>query len=494
MSLNLFALLERRFGDPANLLTRREMLRASLAGAAGTLLSQSGVRASQAGGGKRVIVIGAGMGGLVAAYELHSVGYDVMVVEARDRLGGRVHTVERFIKDKTVEAGGEMIGLNHPTFHAYAERFGVNLLPIPNDPDAHAPIMLGGEVLSADKAKALWKEMRAGLAKINSDAERVPDPYAPWKMAGAKDLDRRTTADWIDKLSVSDLCKKAMTVQLTAINGMLPVLQSYLANLAMIKGGGVEKYWTETDALHVEGGNQQLPEEIADEMGPAHCILNHPVKTVTIDDKKVLVTLDDGQKLEGDDVIVTVPISAWKGIKFDPPLPADLTPQMGLNTKFHTVVKTRFWEQNNASPRSLTDGPISLTWEDTGSEPEAGGVCLTLYGGGPTSETAIKWTAAEREANYLAELEKIYPGAREQFVKAKFINWQADPFVGGSYSFPAPGEVTTFGPRLIEGLGRLHFAGEHCCYAFIGYMEGAMQSGVRLAKRLAERDGVLKKK
>lgn len=495
MPQNLFARLERQFGDSPRRLTRRELLASALAATTGTLLSRSDISAAQgAGGGKRVIVIGAGFGGIAAAYELHSVGYDVMVVEARDRIGGRVHTVERFIKDKTVEAGGEMIGLNHPTWISYAERFGLNLLPIPNDPEAHSPIRLGGELLSTDQARALWKEMRQGLAKINSDAERVPDPYAPWKMAGAKDLDRRSTADWIERLSVSDFCKRAMTVQLTAINGMLPALQSYLANLAMIKGGGVAKYWTETDALHCEGGNQQLPEEISDEIGAAHFILNHAVKAVRLGEKFVTVTLDDGRMLEADDVIVTVPVSAWKGIEFDPPLPADLTPQMGVNTKFHAVMKTRFWEQNQFSPRSLSDGPIALTWEDTGNAAEEGGVCLTLYGGGPSAETAIAWSADEREKKYLEELESLYPGAREQFVKGKFINWLADPYARGSYSFPAPGEVTTFGPRLLDGLGRLHFAGEHCCYAFIGYMEGALQSGARLARHMAERDGIIRKK
>lgn len=97
-----------------------------------------------------------------------------------------------------------------------------------------------------------------------------------------------------------------------------------------------------------------------------------------------------------------------------------------------------------------------------------------------------------REPNYLAALEKIYPKVRDQFVKSRFVNWRDDPLAQGSYSFPAPGEVTTIGPRLMDGLDRLHFAGEHCCYAFIGYMEGALQSGVRLAKKLAKRDGLIK--
>src|SRR5262249_37798843 len=204
------------------------------------------------------------------------------------------------------------------------------------------------------------------------------------------------------------------------------------------------------------------------------------------------VSVSNGQTLEADDVILAVPPSAWKGIAFDPPLPADLTPQMGLSTKFHSALKTRFWEKDGLSPRSVSDAPAFATWEDAADIPEQGGVCLTSFAGGPGAEEAIGWKADERQAKYLAALERSYPGIGKEFVKGRFTTWHEDPLTGAGYSFPAPGEVTTIGPRLLEGLGRLHFAGEHCCPAFVGYMEGALQSGLRLAKKLAKRDGVLK--
>ena len=100
----------------------------------------------------------------------------------------------------------------------------------------------------------------------------------------------------------------------------------------------------------------------------------------------------------------------------------------------------------------------------------------------------------EQKTKYLEAVEQIYPGAGEEFVTAKFLNWHNDQFSRGSYSFPAPGQVTTIGPQLQPGAGPLHFAGEHCCYAFIGYMEGALQSGVRLARKMAERDRVAKRR
>ena len=103
-----------------------------------------------------------------------------------------------------------------------------------------------------------------------------------------------------------------------------------------------------------------------------------------------------------------------------------------------------------------------------------------------------EWAPAQRNENYLKELEKIYKGVRASFIRARFMDWPGDPWVKASYSFPAPGQVTSQGPTLRQGIGRLHFAGEHTCYAFMGYMEGALNSGAAAAKRIAGRDGYVK--
>ncbi len=491
MPFNLFQLLESRFGPRDNGFTRREMLKASAATGAGLLLSNSLAFGGTRAGGKRVIVIGGGFAGMAAAWELHQASYEVVLVEARDRFGGRVRTLDRFIKDKTVEAGGELVGANHPTWAAYAHQLGIKFREIVYDKDAEAPIMLGGERLNPGAARRLWQELREALSMINADAAKV-DAYQPWKSENAAKLDARTTANWIESLPVSDQCKQAMTIQLTCINGVIPAWQSYLGNLAMVKGGGLENYWTQTDTFHTIDGNQQLAEEISDELGADKIILLTAATAIKVGAESVTVTLSDGRQLEADDVILAVPCSTWNRIAFEPTLPAELVPQMGTNTKFLIAVKGRYWEPEQLSPRSLTDGPVSLTWEDTNGQPGNMGACLTAYAGGPMADQAMAWSPEERQAKYLEILDQLYPGIEKQLVKSNFVNWHNDPLARGSYSFPAPGQVTTIGPILDKGLGRLHFAGEHCCPAFVGYMEGALQSGVRLARRLAERDGIVK--
>lgn len=91
----------------------------------------------------------------------------------------------------------------------------------------------------------------------------------------------------------------------------------------------------------------------------------------------------------------------------------------------------------------------------------------------------------------MSEFGKIYPKFQENYIGSRFMDWPADEWTMASYSFPGPGQVTTVGPLLHKGMGRLHFAGEHTCYKFVGYMEGALNSGATVAKRIATRDGVI---
>lgn len=490
MARSLYAILNDRFGEKRDGLTRREMLKMTLAAAAGLLISDRFGFAGSAAG-RRVIIIGAGFSGLAAAYELSSVGYDVTVLEGRDRVSGRVLSFGDLVPGKNVEGGGELIGSNHPTWVSYKKKFGLAFLDVTEPKRGKSPVVFGGKELSEAESRKLWKEMEAALKKINADAAKIDDAHQPWKSPNAEALDRRALKSWIEALDASPLCKRAIDAELTADNGVQTAWQSYLGNLAVVKGGGLEKYWTDTEVFRCKGGNQQLATKLAAALGEKRIRLSTPVRAVAASEKTVKVTLADGNILEGDDLILTAPPRVWHKIAFDPPLPGQLAPQMGTNVKFLMVVKERFWTKARLTPNSFSEGPVQFTWEGTDNQPGAG-VDLTAFSGGPGADTCREWKPEERIDKYLNELERIYPGIRANYVKSRFMDWPSDPWVKASYSFPAPGQVTALGPTLYNGLGRLHFAGEYTSYAFMGYMEGALNSGVRVAKRLAVRDGVVK--
>jgi monoamine oxidase len=253
----------------------------------------------------------------------------------------------------------------------------------------------------------------------------------------------------------------------------------------------MEKYWTETEVYHCNGGNQQLAQKLAAEIGAERILLNMPARTVTIGSDGVVVGCADGRTFTGDDIVLTIPPSVWDGIAFDPKLPEMLRPQMGRNVKYLISLKNRFWLADNLSPESLSNGNVQATWELTAGQEGDGPAGMLAYSGGPAADAMRAIPAGERDAAYRQELVKRYPDYAEAFVAGRFMDWPAVPWTMASYSFAAPGEVTTMGPILHQGIGgRLHFAGEHACYKFAGYMEGALQSGIAVARRLAIRDGV----
>ena len=300
MSRSLFARLNQRYGNPIDACTRREMLKATLAASAGLLLSSYGLpayaqprRASK----KQVVVIGAGFAGLACAHELISAGYDVTVMDARNRVGGRVLSFADLVPGKNVEGGGELIGSNHPTWVAYKDKFKLDWLDVTEAEDAEFPIILDGKRLSAEDAEKLWEEMDAALAKMNEDAKKVANPDKPWEAPGAAEFDKRNTQHWVDAQEGSELLKKGLWVQMAADNGQDPAKQSYLGNLTQVAGGGVETYWTESEVYRCKGGNQQLAQKLAEAIGRDRLVLRLPATRIDVKGKQLIVTAADGRTL-----------------------------------------------------------------------------------------------------------------------------------------------------------------------------------------------------
>lgn len=486
--MNLYAQLHRRYGKKDGL-TRREMLQRSLAAAGALLISDRIAFALPQGTAGRVVIVGAGFSGLAAGYELSRAGYDVTVVEARNRVGGRVLSFSDLVKGKNVEGGGELIGSNHPAWVGYAKQFKLEFLDVTEE-DLEFPIVLNGKRLSADESEALWEEMEKAFGGIYADAARV-DADRPWTAPDAGALDKRTLASWIDGIDASPLCKTALRTMMTADNGVVTEWQSYLGNLAMVKGGGLERFWTESEVYRCRGGNQQLATKLAAAIGEGKVLTRTPVRSIDLNGTVARVGLANGKVLEADHVILTAPPPTWNRIAIDPALPPGLVPQMGTNVKFLIPVNGPFWRRAEVAPDLLSDGPANMTWHGTDGQ-KGPGEAMVAFSGGPSAEICRDWGAARVE-NYLTELGKVYKGIRAAYAgRARFMDWPGDAWSKASYSFPAPGQVTSQGPTLWDGIGRLHFAGEYASYAFMGFMEGALHSGAALARRIAEKDGVLK--
>jgi monoamine oxidase len=447
---------------------------------------------------RKIVVIGAGLAGLCAAYELDGLGYDVTVYEARDRFGGRVQSIGNFVDGKIAEGGAELIGSNHPLWNSYKHHFNLSFSDVLEY--GNSPFVLKGTTLTAEQSKDLTDEMEKQFKLLTNLAESIIDPFEPWTNRNAKALDNISIGEWISRAKCSPLCRHAISVMLAADNGIPTNQQSLLAILAMVKGGGLDRYWTDTELFRCRGGNQTLAERFASQLNQKDGTVckNSPVESISPSGTRVSLKVKGIEApVEADDVILAVPPSVWYTINVErfPELAARLSksPKMGSNVKYLMRFEKRFWKEFASSPTLSEDGPVDLTWETTEEfKDNDGDFVMVAFSGSIDAEECAAWADDERKAKYIGAMQNPYPGIGQQIRKTEFMNWPSQDWTKASYYFPRRNEVTEWGPFWRAGYGGwLHFAGEHTSYAFMGYMEGALSSGYRLARRLAVRDKLL---
>lgn len=488
MSISFYSRMKRIHTPKDELVSRRDFLRQMALASGALLLSNCAPGGKGKSAGHRIIIVGSGFAGLAAAFELRAAGYDVVVLEARDRVGGRVLSFADFPPSRNVEGGGELVGSNHPTWMNYAERFGLEFLDVSPDEEFDEPFYLQGQVIDPAEVEGIYEALDAAAMVMTEDARNILEDE-PWNSPSAAELDRRTTAEWLATLTLSDLGRYAVRTELSQNNGVSIEKQSYLGNLTQVKGGGLETYWTDSEIYRCRGGNQLVARKLAAELGNDHIHFNSPVASIEVQETLVRVTTAGGEVFEGEEVILATAPSVWNKIAITPGLPPALRPQMGVSVKYLAQVRSRFWYPQGLSQYVFSDAEPGLTWEATDAQGGDTDIVHTSFSSGEVAERHRSRTAEARDKAMKEAMELVLPGYSAQFVRSRFMDWPSDEWTMGAYSFPAPGEVTTVGPVLREGMPRLHFAGEHTCYKFVGYMEGGLNSGASLARRIAERDG-----
>nr|WP_281901939.1 FAD-dependent oxidoreductase [Phytohabitans aurantiacus] len=424
-----------------------------------------------------VAVVGGGFAGLAAAWHLTRTGFPVTVFEASGRLGGRVRTDADLVPGKVLEAGAELIGDNHPTWHRLAATFGLHLQPLGRSGPART--RLGNHFLTPKQVADAERQITRVQTLIGREAQAVPFDQ-PWTAPDAAGLDALSVAD---RLSRPDMFGRTGTIarrlfDLVAANDQCaPVAeQSYLGLLAAVRAhtidGNVRGYWTRTETRRCKGGNEQLATHLAKSLPDVR--LNTPVSSIEIH--------SDGARLtyEGDGVctsapfayvVLALPPAVWPSIHSNPPFtPADFTIRHGPAVKFIGAFTSNHW----GSPNVLWD-QVGSVWEGTDNQRQPkNGFALSTYSGDGLVLDA---------AHYPHRLEEIFPGYRKRLTARLFADWPNERWIGTGYANPALGQVTTVLRNLSRPYqGRLFFAGEQTSPGFFGYMEGALQSGNRAAE------------
>ncbi|MDQ2630191.1 MAG: FAD-dependent oxidoreductase [Actinomycetota bacterium] len=459
-----------------------------------------------------VAIVGAGLAGLVAARRLAAAGLQPLVLEARDRVGGRILN-EEIGGGKVVEVGGQWIGPGQARIAALAAELGVDTFPT-HDEGRHL-IEFGGKrssyegaltdtriELVRDLSRAIsplaLADLEQARARLDRMARQVP-LEEPWAAPKARRWDGQTFETWVRRNTRTAAARSLFELATEGVWAAEPADVSLLHILFYThSGGGFNRLvgtggGAQQDRFH--GGSQRIPLLLAEQLGGERLRLGAPVRRIEHGGDGVVLHADGGEPgaaltVRAKRAIVAVPPTLAGRISYDPPLPA-LRDQLTQRMPQGTVIKTMaiyeepFWRGEGLSGQAASDaGPARVVFDN--SPPDGSpGVLLGFLEGRLAREWGAR-PAAERRQAVLAGHARLF-GERaarpERFVERV---WADEEWTRGCYGcLMTTGGWTEYGRALRAPVGLLHWAGAETATVWSGYMDGAVQSGERAGEEVA---------
>ena len=460
------------------------------------------LRPAVAGERPKVVVVGAGLAGLAAAYELENAGIDVEVIERSGRAGGRVKTVRgHFADDAWVDVGGQTTGGGYANFFYYATKFGLEFEPQSAPTGEARPdilLHLQGKLHSYAALQANpgnWPvDLAAGerqLAPLKLLSHYL-QPVATEIGAVSNVLDPKFAH--FDEVSLGALLRErgasdaavAMIDHTLNYNSVetvsaLSALRDAARVLQMRRGGA---------ALNLANGNQSLPEAFARELDGA--IRYHTrLDAIDHDGERIALQVDtDGQRqlLYADRVVIAIPFTALRKVGVTPAWPSSrhtIINELPYTQIAQTYLQTaqRFWEPDGPVAMIVSDGPLERLFNASSRMTGDRGLLINWING--TGTRSVRAKDPEQHLEFvLDQLNAVWPGARDLVEVTLTQNW-SNTYVEGAYAHYAPGQMVSHAAEIPQPIGRLHFAGEHTELVAPG-MEGALTSGKRAAQEIID--------
>lgn len=451
--------------------TRREFLKGSSVVLAGTLLNAN--RFQILSKPSSVLIIGAGFSGLAAAHYLKKKKFNVTVLEARNRIGGRVFSYDIPSENLVVELGAEWVGASHERIISLCKEFGLELFN--NQFDTHliykGKYYAKNEWRYSENWKGKWEgliKQYRGMKKHERDSlNKELDKYDWWRFlvnngCDGMDLDLR------DLLDSTDFGESIRHV--SAFAALVEYAESSEKNEMDFK---------------IRGGNVQLANQLANRIGRDNILLEHAVNKVEQTAAGVKVTCANGKVFKADKLICTTPTFSLKKIDWLPALPKEKTDAInGLQyariNKHPVLFSDRFWPEDMDL---ATDGPSHYFYHATKNQAGKKGVLIS-YTIGDKAAVCANQNDAYHAAAIAGSLRPAFGDIAGKLEKQWNYYWGNDEFSKGAYALYGPGQWFTLRPALAKPFLHTHFAGEHLA-DWQGFMEGAINTGEDAAKFIA---------
>ncbi|MGQ0601453.1 MAG: flavin monoamine oxidase family protein [Anaerolineales bacterium] len=446
---------------------------------------------------KKVLIAGAGMAGLVAAHELLRAGHEPLVLEAQQRVGGRILTLrEPFAPGLYAEAGAMRIPTAHTLTLEYVQNFGLRTYPFTmSSPQAY--LYFNGRKVRAAEAEA----DPACLGFAVAPHEHGHSAGRLWE-AALKPMRQRLTAEgdaaWellterLDQYSVREfLEREGWSEGMIEMFGLLFNQESILnSSLMELLREELHNYYT--DMVQIEGGMDQLPLSFVPGLRDR---IRFDAKITAIDqspeDVTVHYTTADGRlSVTGDYAILTLPFPVLRHIESVKPFSAAKRRAIrqlhyDASAKIFFQCRRRFWEEDDGifGGGTLTDLPVRNIYYTEHGRETGRGVMLASY---TWSEDAQRWGSLsphDRLQQALENVAVIHPQVLGTFEVGASKMWHDDEFAGGAFALFDPGQQTLLHDAICAPEGRVHFAGEHCSLGH-AWIQGAIESGLRAAHEI----------
>ncbi len=444
-----------------------------------------------------VVVIGAGLSGLAAARQFTSQGVDAIVLEARDRVGGRTEG-GKTAAGTPVELGGQWVGPTQNRMYELIAELGLETFPSYND--GETVIVLGGKTsrMAATRGAVpklnpfVLADLFQGLTRFSRLAAKIPLDE-PWKAPNARKLDGQTFDTWVTRNLRTGQGRKYFRIACEAVFSAESTDMSMLHALFYAHSG------TDLETLlavdrgaqqdRIVGGSVLVSERMATGLGD-RVGLNQPVRRIDHDDQGVKVTTRAGETVSAQRAIVTLPPTLAGRIEYGPALPSwrdQLTQRLpaGSVIKLYAIYDEPFWRADGLNGQAASEqGPVKVTFDNT---PPAGnpGVLVGFMEANDGREWARRTITERRQATIDCMVRYFGPKAAHP-IEYLERDWMAEEFSRGCYGAHfTPGVWTAYGPALTEPIGPIHWAGAECSPVWNGYMEGAVRSGERTAADVA---------
>jgi monoamine oxidase len=432
---------------------------------------------------QRIVVVGAGLAGLTAADELSRRRGAVTILEARDRIGGRVWSVrDGFSDGQYGELGGEFIDGDHERVRRLAGEFKLPLVRVLERGFGHrVRVPHDGYRLTRSGPWDMLQERLSPLITRYRAARGGDDA------AAVREIATWSVDDWLEHQH-TDAGARALAVTIRGFFLADPQELSALPVVAQLADKGSP---ADTPVYRIGGGNDRLLDALAGRSG-ARVLLRHVVKAVAQATDRVIVRVLDAdgllQEIECDAVVMAVPATTLRQIDITPPLPEDQQKAIarlryGRATK--VVVQCAGEGLRGRRLQAIaTDGPLGAFWDATEGQPTATNAMIAFLGGGAASR---QLQAASRRGGAGLVSGLCWLGlAGTPVIASHSTTWEDDPYAAGGYAYADPAFDPAWKPLLSRRAGRIVFAGEHTSGDFQGYMEGAVESGERAAQEVGQ--------